>query len=197
MRFFDSVKKRIRNRNIVRSVAFLTLMAATVFVAITNGFSSEAEWKFGFRFSDMGIPLPNWMVSCLFLLMAFLFLCIVISSVKEIFANESYRKVIKAAQEIGEVSFVGQTLENLPKSNFANAGELRYNSLLLFYMKGKDVFLIPTKGINFIQPTKKTGKNTEFYVEIHCQNENIKIQTKEANLLPLANDILHCVKSAQ
>ena len=195
--FFDSLKKKIRNKNILWSIISIGVMIVMLFLAISNGFSSETEWKYGFRFSDIGIPVPNWVISCLFILIALIFLGLLISSIKDIFTNASYNKIIKAAGEIGELSFVEQTLENLKKSTLAKGGDLRYNNFLFFYMKGTEVFLFPTKSINSIQPIKKTGKNTEFYVEIHCQKEVVKIATKEANLLPLANDILSYIKFSQ
>ena len=172
-------------------------MIVTVYLAVSNGFSSETGWQYGPRFSDSGIPIPNWVISCVFIIIALIFLGMLISSIKDIFTNANYNNVIQVAKEIGEISFIEQTLENLEKSNLTKGGDLRYNKLLFFYMKGTEVFLFPTKSINSIQPVKKTGKNTEFYVEIHCQKKSVKIATKEVNLLPLANDILSCVKSAQ
>lgn len=195
--FFNSVKKKIRNKNILWSVLSIVGIIVSVCLAISNGFSLDTGWKFGFRFSDIGIPIPNWVVSCLFILLGLIFFRVLISSMKDVFANTNYNKMIRAAQGIGDVSFVEQTIENLQKNNLAKGGELRYNNLLLFYMKGTEVFLIPVKNIKSIQPVKMTGKNAEYYVEIHCQGENIRIETKEANLIPLANDILACVKSAQ
>lgn len=195
--FFETIKKKIRNKNLLWSAVSVLVILVTTYLALSNGFSSETGWKFGFRFSDIGIPIPNWAISCLFIILGLIFLGLLISSIKNIFTNANFNKLIKAAQEIGEVSFIEQTLENLPKSNLTKGGDLRYNNLLFFYMKGTEVFLFHTKSINSIQPIKKTGKNAECYVEINCQKDTFRIETKEVNLITLANDILSCVKSSQ
>lgn len=200
--FFETIKKKIRNKNLLWSAVSVLVILVTTYSALSNGFSSETELKavfrfFVFRFSDIGIPIPNWASSCLFIILGLIFLGLLISSIKDIFTNANFNKLIKAAQEIGEVSFIEQTLENLPKSNLTKGGDLRYNNLLFFYMKGRKVFLFHTKSINSIQPIKKPGKNAECYVEINCQKETFRIETKEVNLITLANDILSCVKSSQ
>ncbi|MBQ1186849.1 MAG: hypothetical protein IIX54_04090 [Clostridia bacterium] len=195
--FFNYVKNKIRNKNILWSIISIVVMFVAVLLAISNGFSSETEWKYGFRFSDTGIPIPNWVISCLFIIIALIFLGLLISSVKDLFTNTTYNKIIKAAQEIGDISFIDQTLQNLQKNNLAKGGDLRYNNFLFFYMKGTEVFLFPTKSINSIQPIKETGKNTECYVNVRSATENVKIYTKELNLVPLANDILYYVRAAQ
>lgn len=194
--FFDSIKKKIRNKNILWSGISLVVMLFSIYFAISNGFSSDNGWRYGFRFSDIGIPVPNWLVSCGGIVVGIIFAYLFISSIKEIITNKTFNEFLNDAKSIGDLSFVENSLDSTPKNSLAK-GELRYNKDLFFYMNGTEVFLHCTKDITSIKPVKKTGKNKEFYVEIQCKEKNIKIQTKEADLLPLANEILSCVKSAK
>ncbi len=195
--FFDSVKKKIRNKNILWSVISLAVVPISVLLAVNNMLSPDNDWRFGFRFSDVGIPIPGWVVSCMFILVGLIFLYLLISSVKDIFTNKTFNEVLSSAQSIGDISAIESSLENTEKSSLTKGGELRYNNTVLFYMKGTDVSLIPTKKITSIKPIKKEGKGAEFYVEIQCSGKVIKIDTKEKNLLPLANDILTSIRAAQ
>lgn len=194
--FFNSIKKKIRNKNILWSLISILVICFSAYFVMSNGFSSDTNWRYGFRFSDIGIPLPNWLVSCLFIVLGLIFVYMLVSSVRDIFTNKTYNSVIESARLLGDVAFIDTTLESMQKSRFAKGGDLRYDNNLFFYMKGTEIHLFPIKSINNIQPIKKTGKSKEFYVEIHSQEKIIRIDTKEENLLPLANDILMHIKAS-
>ena len=194
--FFEGIKTKIRNKNIIRAiVGVLGVLIATWFAAM-NGFSSESEWKFGIKFSDLGIPIPNWLVSCIIIVVGLIFLFLLVLSLKDLISNENYNKMLTDAKNIGELQFVENVLQNTPKSNLAK-GELRCNNLLVFYMDGTDISLFPTKWITGIRPLKSGDKSGSCYVEIQYQGGSVKIETKEADLVPLANVIVACARAAQ
>ena len=116
--FFQRLKRKLRTRNLLFGLLFLVMSALFAAVAISNGFSSEASWKLGPRHSDVGIPVANWVVSCVMLVLCALLLGACISSVKEAFAQKTYKKVLDTVRQIGDPATVEQMLERLAPERF-------------------------------------------------------------------------------
>ena len=195
--FFQSVKKKIATKNILWSLLSVLLCVGAVALTISNGFSSETGWQVGPRGTNVGIPIPNWAVSCLYLILTAVFAYLFVYCMKDVITAGTYNKLLDAARAIGDVEQIDRLLTQTPKSDLAK-GELRYNSTVLFYSKGTEVTLLAPKDIVTIQPIKREGKQTEYFVEITAKDGTIlRIDTREKNLLCLANDILACKDAAQ
>lgn len=192
--FFESTKKKIRNRNILWSIFSVLMILLSIFVTVNTGFSADVNWQYGFRGIDGGIPIPNWLLSSLFVLMGLIFLRLLYSCMKDILKNVTYNELIKTAESIGDVCVIDETLRVIQKSELAK-GDLRYNDALFFYRNGTEVFLLPTQSIKSVTPVTKSNK--EFYVEVQSQDKCMKITVKKANLIPLVKDILSHIGAPQ
>ena len=190
--FFESVKKKIRN-SIIRWVLICPIVTViTSLLAFSNGFSSDADFSLKIFSVNTGIPLPNWLISGMFLLIAVGALIVFFTSLIDILKNETYNNFIASAQALGDLNAIDQYLTAMPANTLNKGGELKYNETIFFYINGTDAFIFLTRDIASINPIKKANTK-EFIVEIMTKdNKKIEIKTTEGDLLTLANDINGC-----
>ena len=185
--FFQSIKKKLRNKNIFWALLSLCLTALNVTFVVVNCFFTDSESRTPF----------TWLSAIIMFLIAVASGYLFFVSVKDIITNQAFRELLHAAEKIGEVSEVEQMLEALPKSDLAKGGDLRYNDTLLFYRKDGDVALIPAKEITAVLPVKTMQHSAAFYVEIQYCDKKVKINTREKDVAALAADITKCVNLTQ
>lgn len=191
MEFFNKIKLKLKTKNIIWTIILAAIGALGLFVAISNGFSSEIQWQIGFRGSRNGIPLPNWLVSC-FLILVFIG-CILgaFSFLHSFIKNTEFNKMIDSIKSIGDVETIGKMLSSMDKNKYAKGGDLRFNESIIFYMKSTDVTAISTAAVReitteFIGEKKHSQEN---FVCVYYENGVIKIHTSEKNVLPLLEEM--------
>lgn len=195
--FFEQAKRRIKTGHIKNATIALLFSALFGFIVLSTGFSADMEWQIGLRYSDLGIPLPNWLISTVALLFCVGIFVFFIASIRGFLVCQEYDNLLAAAETIGNIQAVGQHLQTLPASTLNKKGELRFDKDIFFYQKGEEVWLFPTKSISNIRPVQKNRKTaSEYYVEISGPGKSVEIVTKKKNALPLANELLTTVKQS-
>ncbi len=186
MDFFKKVKTKIKIKNFLLAAALIALACLSGFIAIMNGFSAETEWQIGIRGSRSGIPVPNWLISCIILLMCGLFLVSGIHCLIAFIKDPMYKKMLLAVAEIGDAEAVGVALAAMKKNKYAKGGDLRFDQRIIFYMSGTTVTVIPPASIRGFRTEIVAGKRTETnYVCVFYGNEVLKIRTSAKNAVPL------------
>lgn len=192
MEFFIRIRSKLRAKNLLWTVVFFAVGCSFAWVAITNGFSSEAGWRYGVVGSQHGIPVSNWVVSALMVLMTLIFGWLAISHFRSFLRNEEYQKLLAAAEALGNPEQIGQALAALPKCPYTKGGDLRYNGDFLFYMKDTKVYLQSTASIQDIRTRiASINRREENYVCIHCEYQALEIKTSEKNVIALLEDLKH------
>lgn len=196
--FFADARKQIKKGHIKNALLFLLLACVFGTIVVFTGFSPDMEWQIGLRYSELGIPLPNWLISSVALLFCLGSVIFLITNIKGAFTCEEYNSLLEAAKAFGNVQAVGQHLQKLPRNALTKKnGHLRFDKDIFFYQKGEDVWLFPTRSISNIRPVQKDhGSSSDYYVEISQQGKIIQLDTKKKNMLPLANEILAAAKQA-
>ena len=192
----SSLERKIKIKNLRNTAIYLIVTLIAVILAFANGFSFEAQWKIGLRGTDFGIPIPNILVSGMFLLIGVITLLAAISCIKDFFKNKTYNEIVGSLHELGDFTFIDQTLSNLPKSKSIKKGDLRYNELFFCYVEGTNVFLVPTNTINSIEPLTTHGKKTEYFLKVRTQEKSVSIPVKQNDLVPLADNVSAFVRYA-
>ena len=190
MEFFNGIKWKLKLNNVLWMLISLAVITLFGLGIISNGFSSEVGWRIGIKGSDTGIPVPNWLISVGFIIIALIFVYLFLTSLKSFIKNTEFTKFIKSIERIGDVEQIGNMLSALPKSPYVKGGDLRYNNQLLFYMKGSDCKIIKTSEIKLITPQIRNQGNTkELVVNIITNNGPVSIIVKKNRSNLLAEDI--------
>ena len=186
MEFFNRIKAKLKVKNLLWAVLFIVLATSFGRTAIFNGFSSEFQWHIGVRGSNSGIPVPNWVISFLFVLMCVIFLGCAFSYIKSFVKNTEFNKLLQMVEGIGAAEAIGTMLASMEKNKYAKGGDLRFNESILFYSKGTDVKVIPPSAIHAIKTEIVCNKHSETnFVCVYYGKDVLKIKTSEKNVLLL------------
>ncbi len=192
MKFFDKIRKKLRNRNIftaIMLVLFAVLLLWLSFFGI--GFTRDVEWQVGPRHTNVGIAVPNWLLAGFFLVVALIPLFSAIYHIVDQVKQKDYNKMMDAARAMGDPEQIGTLLQSLSPSKLVIKGELRFNSQVLFYLAGTDVVLIPTKGVQNISTEcrkRRNGKDYFLCLAYH-DTKTLEIKTKGKELYTLAQQV--------
>lgn len=190
MEFFEKVRARLRVRNIFYVVLFLLLAALFVSVVIFTGFSSEATIQFSLGGSGRGIPIPNWVISCMSSLMTFFMILAIVNTVKSIAKDTEYNVFLNNVFMIGDTEKIGSMLSSIEKSKLVKSGELRFNEQILFYMEGTNATIVSGRSIRDIRAESVAGKYSEtHFISVYYNDKVLKIQAKEQKILPLLDEM--------
>ena len=190
MEFFNKIKSKLKVKNIIWTVLFIALACLFGFMAISNGFSSEMQWQIGVRGSNSGIPVPNWLISCFFVLMCIIFLGSAFLFLKSFIKNTEFNKMLHVVESMGNAEAIGTMLASMDKNKYAKGGDLRYNESIIFYMKGTDVTVIPPATIRGIRTEIVGNKGSETnFVCVYYGKDVLKIKTSEKNVLLLLEEM--------
>lgn len=190
MEFFNKIKSKLKVKNIIWTVLFIALACLFGFMAISNGFSSEMQWQIGVRGSNSGIPVPNWLISCFFVLMCIIFLGSAFLFLKSFIKNTEFNKMLHVVESMGNAEAIGTMLASMDKNKYAKGGDLRYNESIIFYMKGTDVTVIPPATIRGIRTEIVGNKGSEMnFVCVYYGKDVLKIKTSEKNVLLLLEEM--------
>lgn len=188
--FFNKIKAKLKLKHLLWAIIFTLLAGLMVWLIISNGFSSDKDFQIGLRGFDFGIPIPNWLISCAFILMCLGFLYGVFDNIREFIKNTEFNKLICDAKAIGDINAIGELLSSLEKSKYNKGGDLRYNSQVVYYLKGTEVTIFSPLSIKNITTEIIKVKNTEEnYVCVNYGRDVLKIKTSERNVLLLAEDM--------
>lgn len=190
MEFFNKIRIQLKIKNFFYAILCLAGSSLFVLCTISTGFSSKMEWRIGFRGSRSGIPIPNWLISCLCIFMVlalFVAACgCFVSFIKDI----EFNKMLSVVVEMGDVDSFGLMLASMPKCKYAKGGDLRFNESIVFYLKGTEVTAISPANIRWIEAKIEGNKNSEtHYVCVYHGNDVLKIKTKEKNVLFLLEEM--------
>lgn len=190
MEFFGKVKIKLRVKNLLYSILFLFLVCGVALLIVYTGFSSEVEWRLGVRGSNSGIPVPNWALSVLFLILGIFLLVACIRYFCSFVKDTEYNKMLKEVEKIGNTNEIGLLLASIKKSPYPKSGDLRYCERLLYYAKGTDVKIVSPLSIGNIQ-TEIVGSNwgEDHYVCVCHGAEILKIRVSEKKVLDLRDDM--------
>ncbi len=192
MNFFNSIKMKMALKNSLWSILMLAMAVLIMCNAFSTGFSSDTDWAIGVRGSSGGIPIPNWVLSVLSIIVSVLMAFGSVMFFKNAVNSSEYKALLETVGAIGDVNVIGDILASLPKSSFNKGGELRYNPQLLFYMKGTDAVVIRTVDIKKIEPTiKRVNNSEEYYVTVITAARTVSIKTSKKNVTALAQDIFN------
>ena len=190
MEFFKKIKLKLKVKNLIWSMVFIALACLFGFMAVSNGFSSEMQWQIGLRGSNSGIPVPNWLISCFFVLMSIVFLGSAILFLKSFIKNTEFNKMLHVVESMGNAEEVGTMLASMDKNKYAKGGDLRFNKSIIFYMKGSDVTVVPPATIRGIKTEIVGNKNSETnFVCVYYGKDVLKIKTSEKNVLLLLDEM--------
>ena len=190
MEFFKKIKLKLKVKNLIWSMVFIALACLFGFMAVSNGFSSEMQWQIGLRGSNSGIPVPNWLISCFFVLMSIVFLGSAILFLKSFIKNTEFNKMLHVVESMGNAEEVGTMLASMDKNKYAKGGDLRFNKSIIFYMKGSDVTVVPPATIRGIKTEIVGNKNSETnFVCVYYGEDVLKIKTSEKNVLLLLEEM--------
>lgn len=190
MEFFSKIKSKLRVKNLLLGLLYLAIACAMMYFAITNGFSSEVQWQFGVRGSDVGIPLPNWVVSGLLVLVAAIFAFVSFGCIKSFIKSTEYNKMLDSVRKIGEVDAVGAMIASMSKNPYTKGCDLRFNQNLLFCLQGTDVTVLAAADIKGIKAevTKSGNAETHFLCVYHAAGV-LKIRSSKKKILPLLDEM--------
>ena len=190
MEFFDKIKRKLKVKNLIWTILFLVLACIFGFMAVSNGFSSDMEWQIGLRGTSGGIPIPNWLLSCFFLLLVVIFLVSSFSFFRSFVNNTEFNKMLCVVEEIGNVEAIGSMLASMEKSKYTKGGDLRFNERIIFYMKGTDVTVVNPITIRTIKTEIVRSKSSEENYVCVCYGSNVlKIRTSKKNVLLLLEEL--------
>ena len=190
MEFFKKIKSKLKIKNLIWTILFIVLATLFCVLAISNGFSSEMQWQIGVRGSNSGIPVPNWLISCFFLLMVAIFAVSAFMFLKSFIKDTEYNKMLSVVEELGSIESIGAMLSSMDKSKYAKGGDLRFNERILFYMKGTDVTVVSPTSIRGIRTEIVGNKGSETnYVCVYYGKDVLKIKTSEKNVLLLLEEM--------
>lgn len=190
MEFFNKIKSKLKVKNFIWTILFIVLACLFGFMAISNGFSSEMQWQIGVRGSNSGIPVPNWLISCFFVLMCIIFIGSAFMFLKSFIKNTEFNKMLHVVESMGNAEAIGTMLASMDKNKYAKGGELRFNESIIFYMKGTDVTVIPPATIRGIRTEIVGNKGSETnFVCVYYGKDVLKIETSEKNVLPLLEEM--------
>lgn len=197
MEFFKRIKGKLLRRNILWAVLAFVLTVAGVSLAVDTGFSTDKDWRIGPRYSDIGIPLPNWVFTIIMLLATAAFLALFIKQIVSIARNSDYNELIASVSKIGDANAIGSLLGNTPKSPLVKSGDLRVNPPLLFYMTSVDVTVVALKDIASIRPQVSivNGKK-EYHVVVEYGEKKIHLETTRDHMIPLVQMIVYAVNAS-
>jgi len=190
MEFFGKIKTKIRVQSGLLSLLFIALAALFIFLGFMNGFSTEATMQIGPRGTDVGIPIPDWLLSSIFILLGGFFAFTAVTTLISAFKDKDYNKLIDQVKTVGDVAAVGNKLAGMEKNPFAK-GDLRCDPTVLFYMKGTDANVVNPAHIKAIRPEAQKVKNeVTYYVVIYCDNTKVSIKATKKTVEFLAQDIV-------
>lgn len=180
MNFFNKIKSKLKTKNLLWSIFFILFAIGSFAFAMSNGFSSETQWQLGVRGSDSGIPLPNWLVSCFMLLVCAITAFSAYAFIKSFFKDTEFNKMMGIVAQMGDVNYIGNMLESMPKNPYAKGTDLRFNEAILFCMSGTDVKVIHPATIHSIRG--EVTSNKEYSVCVYYDKEVLKIKTNKKNI---------------
>lgn len=190
MEFFNKVKLKLKVKNFTCTIVFTALACFFGILAISNGFSSDMQWQIGFRASSIGIPLPNWLVSCFSLLMCVIFLVSAYFYLKSFINDTEYKKMLHVVESMGNVETIGTMLASMNKNKYAKGGDLRFNESIIFYMKGTVVTVVAPATICGIKTEIVGNKGAETnFVCVYYGKDVLKIKTSKKNVLLLLEEM--------
>ena len=190
MDFFNKIKSKIRTKNFIWAIVFMAVAIIFVIFAVSNGFSSDMQWKVGIRGSRNGIPVSNWMVSCFDLFCSAVFIFISCFFLKSFIRNPEYEKMLSAVKEIGDINAIGTMLSEMPKSAFVKGADLRFNDKIFFYMKSTDVTVVAPYKIKHIgTKIERYNNSVSTFICVYYENQILKINIKEKNAMLLLEEM--------
>lgn len=195
--FFETMKKEIRKSNIILLLIALAFLCAFAVATVFTGFSSEKEYQIGFRYTKLGIPIPNWLLSVIFILICLACVYRLVLLLKDIVKNTTYNETIAKAEKLGNIEVIDSILGSLPKNEHTKGGDLIFNDMLFFYRNGTDITLAATNQIMSVVPNIQKGREQAIYVQVQFPDETLKINAREKDVLTLAEEILICAKASR
>ena len=190
MEFFNKVKSKLKVKNFIWTMLFIAMACLFGFMAILNGFSSEMQWQVGIRGSSGGIPVPDWMISCLYILLCTVFLGTAVAFLTSFLKNTEFNKILRTVESMGNVETIGNMLASMEKNKYAKGGNLRFNENIIFYMKGTEVTVIPPATIRGIKTEIVGSRYSETnFVCVYYGNDVLKIKTSEKHVLLLLEEM--------
>ena len=122
--FFEHVKKKTTRAHILNAVFFLVFSIFFGALTFFIGFSSDADWQIGPRHSNSGIPVPNFVISSIALVIGIIFIFAFISSIKSAVKNKEFADFMLLAEKTVNTADMEESLSNTEKCRYAK-GELR------------------------------------------------------------------------
>ena len=185
MTFFNSVKIKIKMRNIFSAIIYLIIVCVGIWEVFCIGFSNDLNWEF--MIGAIEVPVPDWFVCgiCIVVGTVCLFKCL--KFIKLIIRNSEFNSLMVSVNKIGNADDIGDLLLSLPKNPYTKGGELKYNNQVLFYIKGTYVKIINPAFIKSIHP--EYSYNDGYNVGLLFENDSLKIKTNKKSIMLLAEDI--------
>ncbi len=184
--FFLRTKNILAARKIFTAIGLSILVIICFIYTSMIGFSTDIHWaiKLGSRNSPIGIPIPNFLISLIFIGLGIWLISNVISLIRTIINDEEFQLFLNALNHnFGNLDVIDENLLNTDKCRYAKY-ELRCNKTYTYYRKGDDIEFIETSSIISIQPAVN-GK--DYYVLLLNQNkeDTFRVYTTKKNIAKL------------
>ncbi len=189
MDFFMRIKRKMRNSNIIFAIICFVLSIYWLSEVFSTGFSSDKDYTYTLRGLGIEVPVPNWLLSAFFLVLGVGALATAIFCLVVLIKGKDFNEFINMTGQYGNVEYIGNILENTPKSPYVKFGELRFNKLFFFYISSGVAKIYPTQYITSVeQKIKKRKHQTDYFVRVTFKNDVVEIQTKKDKIALLLKE---------
>ncbi len=190
MEFFDKLKSKLRRKNLLGALLCLLLSIGFAVGAFSIGFTSELEWQIGPRYSQSGIPVPNWLLAGLVALVAVFCFCVTIGQLHSLIMDSEYEKMMKKVQVLGDAKVIDSLIASMPKSKLAKGADLRFNAQILFCRQGTNVTVLASSEILAVRTEIVGARGSETnYVCVYYNGGILKIRTGKKTVLVLLEEL--------
>ena len=145
MDFFMRIKRKMRNSNIIFAIICFVLSIYWLSEVFSTGFSSDKDYTYTLRGLGIEVPVPNWLLSAFFLVLGVGALATAIFCLVVLIKGKDFNEFINMTGQYGNVEYIGNILENTPKSPYVKFFSFIYQAVLQKYIQLNILHLLSKK----------------------------------------------------